>query len=140
MASCGKIAFASTFAIFASERACEQIRNSACYPKLNVKVCATHAGISVGEDGASHQCIEDLAIMRALPNLTVVQPCDAASTRACIKAAIETNGPFYVRLGRLAVEDVYTGDSIPFHDGADRPWPRRKQTLTMPPRRRPRPR
>ncbi len=117
MASCGKIAFASTFAIFASERACEQIRNSACYPKLNVKVCATHAGISVGEDGASHQCIEDLAIMRAIPNLTVVQPCDAASTRACIKAAIETEGPFYVRLGRLAVEDVYDKDNTPFRVG-----------------------
>lgn len=117
MASCGKIVFASTFAIFASERACEQIRNSACYPKLNVKVCATHAGISVGEDGASHQCVEDLAIMRALPNLTVVQPCDAASTRACIKAAIETDGPFYVRLGRLAVEDVYDAENTPFRIG-----------------------
>ncbi len=117
MASCGKIVFASTFAIFASERACEQIRNSACYPKLNVKVCATHAGISVGEDGASHQCVEDLAIMRALPNLTVVQPCDAASTRACIKAAIETDGPFYVRLGRLAVEDVYDAENTPFQIG-----------------------
>jgi transketolase len=117
MASCGKIAFASTFAIFASERGCEQIRNSACYPRLNVKVCATHAGISVGEDGASHQCIEDLAIMRSIPNLTVVQPCDAASTRACIKAAIETDGPFYVRLGRLAVEDVYSSEDTPFTIG-----------------------
>ncbi|MHB8962485.1 MAG: transketolase family protein [Saccharofermentanales bacterium] len=117
MATCGKIAFASTFAIFASERACEQVRNSACYPRLNVKVCATHAGISVGEDGASHQCIEDLAIMRSIPNLTVVQPCDAASTRACIKAAIDTEGPFYVRLGRLAVEDVYSSTDIDFQIG-----------------------
>lgn len=117
MATCGKIAFASTFAIFASERGCEQIRNSACYPNLNVKVCATHAGLSVGEDGASHQCIEDLAIMRSIPNLTVIQPCDALSTRACIKAAIETDGPFYVRLGRLAVEDIYTTDNIPFEIG-----------------------
>jgi transketolase len=117
MATCGKIAFASTFAIFASERGCEQIRNSACYPNLNVKVCATHAGLSVGEDGASHQCIEDLAIMRAIPNLTVIQPCDALSTRACIKAVIETDGPFYVRLGRLAVEDIYTTDNIPFEIG-----------------------
>ncbi len=117
MATCGKIAFASTFAIFASERACEQVRNSACYPRLNVKVCATHAGISVGEDGASHQCIEDLAIMRSIPNLTVVQPCDAASTRACIKAAIDTEGPFYVRLGRLAVEDVYDSADIFFQIG-----------------------
>ena len=117
MASCGKIAFASTFAIFAAERGCEQIRNSACYPKLNVKICATHAGISVGEDGASHQCIEDLAIMRSIPNLTVVQPCDAASTRACIKAAIDTQGPFYVRLGRLAVEDIYNSEDITFEIG-----------------------
>lgn len=117
MATCGKVVFASTFAIFAAERGCEQIRNSACYPRLNVKVCATHAGISVGEDGASHQCIEDLAIMRSIPNLTVVQPCDAASTRACIKAAIDTDGPFYVRLGRLAVDDVYTGETVPFTIG-----------------------
>lgn len=117
MATCGKIAFASTFAIFASERGCEQIRNSACYPNLNVKVCATHAGLSVGEDGASHQCIEDLAIMRSIPNLTVMQPCDALSTRACIKAAIETDGPFYVRLGRLAVEDIYSENNIPFEIG-----------------------
>jgi len=117
MAACGKIAFASTFAIFAAERGCEQIRNSACYPKLNVKICATHAGISVGEDGASHQCLEDLAIMRSIPNLTVVQPCDAASTKACIKAAIDTNGPFYVRLGRLAVEDIYNSEDITFEIG-----------------------
>ena len=116
MATCGKIAFASTFAIFAAERALEQIRNSACYTNLNLKVCATHAGISVGEDGASHQCIEDLAIMRAIPNMHVVSPCDGASTRAAIRAAIDTEGPFYIRLGRLAVEDVYGeyGESIPF--------------------------
>jgi len=117
MATCGKIAFASTFAIFASERGCEQIRNSACYPFLNVKVCATHAGISVGEDGASHQCIEDLAIMRSIPKLTVIQPCDAASTRACIRAAMDTEGPFYIRLGRLAVEDVYSADTLSFKIG-----------------------
>lgn len=117
LATCGKIAFASTFAIFAAERACEQIRNSACYPRLNLKVCATHAGISVGEDGASHQCLEDLAIMRVMPNMTVIQPCDAASTRAAIKAAIETDGPFYIRLGRLAVEDVYSQDNCPFELG-----------------------
>ena len=117
LATCGKIAFASTFAIFAAERACEQIRNSACYPRLNLKVCATHAGISVGEDGASHQCLEDLAIMRVMPNMTVIQPCDAASTRAAIKAAIETDGPFYIRLGRLAVEDVYSQETCPFELG-----------------------
>ena len=116
MATCGKIAFASTFAIFAAERALEQIRNSACYPNLNVKVCATHAGLTVGEDGASHQCIEDLSIMRALPNMHVISPCDAASTRAAIRVAMDTNGPFYIRLGRLPVEGVYGeyGDDISF--------------------------
>lgn len=119
MATCGKIAFASTFAIFASERALEQVRNSACYPNLDVKVCATHAGISVGEDGASHQCVEDLAIMRAIPNMRVISPCDAASTRLAIRAVIETPGPFYVRLGRLAVEGVYGeyGDEADFQIG-----------------------
>lgn len=116
MATCGKIAFVSSFAMFASERALEQIRNSACYPKLNVKVCATHAGLTVGEDGASHQCLEDLAIMRSLPNIKVVCPADAATARLAIKAAIETDGPFYVRLGRLAVNDVYGsyGDEVEF--------------------------
>lgn len=116
MATCGKIAFVSSFAMFASERALEQIRNSACYPKLNVKVCATHAGLTVGEDGASHQCLEDLAIMRSLPNIKVVCPADAATARLAIKAAIETDGPFYVRLGRLAVSDVYGsyGDEVEF--------------------------
>lgn len=116
MATCGKIAFVSSFAMFASERALEQIRNSACYPKLNVKVCATHAGLTVGEDGASHQCLEDLAIMRSLPNIKVVCPADAATARLAIKAAIETEGPFYVRLGRLAVNDVYGsyGDEVEF--------------------------
>ena len=116
MATCGKIPFASTFAIFAAERALEQIRNSACYPNLNVKVCATHAGVTVGEDGASHECVEDLAIMRALPNMHVISPCDGASTRAVIRIAMDTPGPFYVRLGRLAVDDVYGvyGDEISF--------------------------
>ncbi len=119
MSTCGKVCFASTFAIFAAERALEQVRNSICYPNLNVKVCATHAGITVGEDGASHQCVEDLSIMRSIPGMTVVQPCDGASTRAAIRAAIDTAGPFYVRLGRLAVEDVYGayGDEIPFQVG-----------------------
>jgi transketolase len=119
MSTCGKIPFASTFAIFAAERALEQVRNSACYPNLNLKVCATHAGISVGEDGASHQCVEDLSIMRAIPNMHVIQPCDGNSTRAAIRAAIDTHGPFYVRLGRLAVDDVYGayGDDISFTIG-----------------------
>ncbi|MDD3959236.1 MAG: transketolase family protein [Clostridiaceae bacterium] len=119
MSTCGKTVFASTFAIFAAERALEQVRNSICYPNLNVKVCATHAGISVGEDGASHQCVEDLAIMRAIPNMRVISPCDAASTRLAIRAAIETPGPFYVRLGRLSVEGVYGeyGDETEFTIG-----------------------
>lgn len=119
LASTGKIAFVSSFAMFASERACEQIRNSVCYSKLNVKVCATHAGLTVGEDGASHQCLEDIAIMRSIPNMTVVCPADGASTKMAIKAAIETDGPFYIRLGRLAVESVYGefGDEVPFELG-----------------------
>ncbi len=110
LATTGKVVFASSFAVFAAERACEQIRNSICYPKLNVKIGATHAGISVGEDGASHQCVEDLAIMRSLPNMVVLSPCDAAETRFAIKAAIEHDGPVYIRLGRLGVEELYDND------------------------------
>lgn len=110
LATTGKIVFASSFAVFAAERACEQIRNSVCYPKLNVKIGATHAGISVGEDGASHQCVEDLAIMRSLPNMLVLSPCDAAETRFAIKAAIDHEGPVYIRLGRLGVEELYAED------------------------------
>ncbi len=116
LASTGKIVFASTFAIFAAERACEQIRNSICYPKLNVKICATHAGLTVGEDGASHQCVEDLAIMRALPNMTVISPCDEIETNLAIKAAMELDGPVYVRLGRLGVEAVH-GEDFKFELG-----------------------
>lgn len=111
LATTGKIVFASSFAIFAAERGCEQIRNSICYPRLNVKIAATHAGLTVGEDGASHQCLEDIAIMRAMPNMTVLCPCDAAETRFAIKAAIEHDGPAYIRLGRLSVEEIYTDDS-----------------------------
>lgn len=101
LASCGKTVFASTFAMFAAGRAYEQVRNSICYPKLNVKVAATHAGISVGEDGASHQMIEDIALMSVIPNMRVVSPADAVETRLAIKAAIDIEGPFYIRLGRL---------------------------------------
>lgn len=126
MATCGKIVFASSFAIFAALRACEQIRNSICYPKLNVKVCATHSGISVGEDGASHQAIEDIGIMRSIPNMTIVQPCDANETRQAIRAAIDYNGPMYIRLGRLAVEDIndsayefHLGKGVQLKDGCD---------------------
>jgi len=102
----GKIPYCSTFAVFASGRAYDQIRNSVCYPKLNVKVCATHAGLTVGEDGATHQALEDLALMRAIPNMTVIQPCDGKETEEVIKAIAKYNGPCYVRLGRASVEDV----------------------------------
>ncbi len=117
IASCGKTVFASTFAIFASERAIEQVRNSICYAALNVKICASHAGLSIGEDGASHQVIEDIAIMRAIPNMRVISPCDAEETRLAIKYVLETPGPFYVRLGRLAVEAVYDEGKCPFEFG-----------------------
>lgn len=117
LATCGKIVFASSFAMFAAGRAFEQVRNSVCYPNLNVKVCATHAGVSVGEDGATHQALEDVAIMRALPNMTVISPCDAVETRAAIKAAIDNYGPFYVRLGRLAVEEINDADTYKFELG-----------------------
>jgi transketolase len=117
IASCGKTVFASTFAIFASERACEQVRNSICYPKLNVKIGATHAGISVGEDGASHQSVEDLAIMRSIPNMTVICPADAVETRAAVKAAIEYKGPVYLRLGRLGVPVLFDENNYKFELG-----------------------
>lgn len=117
MATCGKIVFASTFAIFAAERACEQIRNSICYPKLNVKIGASHAGISVGEDGASHQTVEDMAIMRAIPNMVVISPADAVETRHAVKAAIEHEGPVYLRLGRLGVPVLYDESSYKFELG-----------------------
>ena len=103
IATTGRVAFASTFAMFAAGRAFEQVRNSIGYPHLNVKICATHAGISVGEDGASHQCNEDLALMRAIPGMTVVVPADDVEARAAVRAAYEHEGPVYMRLGRLAV-------------------------------------
>lgn len=108
LAASGKTVFASSFAMFATGRAFEQIRNSICYPQLNVKVCATHAGISVGEDGASHQSIEDLALMRSLPNMRVYSPCDQYETKAIIRHVSNLEGPCYVRMGRGKVEDVYT--------------------------------
>jgi transketolase len=117
MATCGKVVFASSFAMFAAGRAFEQVRNSICYPKLNVKIGATHAGISVGEDGASHQPIEDIAIMRALPNMTVISPADALETKYAVKAAIEHDGPVYLRLGRLAVPVIYEESSYRFELG-----------------------
>ena len=107
LAASGKTVFASSFAVFATGRAFEIIRNSICYPKLNVKVCATHAGLSVGEDGASHQAIADLSVMRALPNMQVYCPCDYYETKAIIRHVAKINGPCYVRMGRGKVEDVF---------------------------------
>ncbi len=117
LSSCGKIVFASSFAMFASGRAFEQIRNSVCYPNLNVKIGATHAGISVGEDGATHQCNEDIAIMRALPNMTIINPADDIEARYAVKAAIETDGPFYLRFGRLAVDVINDESTYKFELG-----------------------
>ena len=107
MAASNKVVYASSFAMFAAGRAFEQIRNSICYPNLNVKVCATHAGITVGEDGASHQCIEDIALMRSIPNMKVFVPCDQYQAKAIVKAVADIAGPCYVRLGRGTMEDVY---------------------------------
>ncbi len=108
IAATGIPAFASSFAMFACGRAFEQIRNSVAYPQLPVKICASHAGITVGEDGATHQFCEDMAIMRALPNMTVVCPADSASTEALVEEIIKYNGPVYMRLGRYAVPQFYT--------------------------------
>lgn len=126
LAAAGKTAFASTFAVFATGRAFEQIRNSVCYPKLNVKVAATHAGLTVGEDGATHQAIEDVAIMRALPNMTVLVPADAAEAKAVVRWAAEYNGPVYIRLGRSGVPDVFDesyefkfGKAVTLKEGTD---------------------
>lgn len=107
MAASDKIVFASSFAMFAAGRAFEQIRNSIAYPNLNVKVCATHAGISVGEDGASHQAIEDIALMRSIPNMRVLQPCDDIETIAMIQEITKFKGPCYVRLGRCPVRRIH---------------------------------
>ena len=117
IATTGKTVFASTFAVFASGRAFEQIRNSVAYPNLNVKIGATHAGISVGEDGASHQAIADIAIMRAVPNMVVLNPADATETKYAIKAAIEHNGPVYIRLGRPAVPVIFDEADYKFEFG-----------------------
>ena len=117
LATCGKIPFVSTFAMFAAGRAFEQIRNSLCYPKLNVKVCATHAGLTVGEDGASHQSIEDLSLMRSIPNMVVISPSDAVETEAAIKAIANYDGPCYVRLGRMAVNVINDNANYKFELG-----------------------
>ena len=127
LAAAGKPVFASSFAMFAARRAFEQIRNSIGYPHLNVKIGATHAGITVGEDGATHQCLEDIALMRTIPGMVIVNPADAVEARAAVKAALEYNGPMYLRFGRLAVPvfndaDNYTfelGKGICLKDGSD---------------------
>ncbi len=116
LALSGKTAFASTFAMFASGRAYEIIRNSIGYTHVNVKICASHAGLSVGEDGASHQCIEDLGLMRAIPGMTVINPADDVSAQKLIKMAAAVKGPFYIRLGRAAVPVVY-GDDVKIEIG-----------------------
>ncbi|BBB91734.1 MAG TPA: transketolase family protein [Methylomusa anaerophila] len=116
LAAAGKIPFASTFAMFAAGRAFEQVRNSICYPRLNVKIAATHAGITVGEDGATHQALEDLCLMRSLPNMTVIVPADAAETRRVVDFAAEYDGPVYIRLGRAGVPELF-GESYEFQLG-----------------------
>ncbi len=126
LATTGKIPFASSFAMFAAGRAFEQIRNSIGYPHLNVKICATHAGISVGEDGATHQCNEDIALMRSIPGMVVINPCDDVEAKQAVCAAAEYMGPVYIRLGRLAVpvvnEENYKfelGKGVTLREGKD---------------------
>ena len=117
LATCGKIPFASSFAMFAAGRAFEQVRNSIGYPHLNVKIGATHAGSSVGEDGATHQCNEDIAIMRTIPGMTIICPADDVEARAAVKAAAEYVGPVYMRFGRLAVPVINDEANYKFEIG-----------------------
>lgn len=117
IATTGKVVFASTFAMFAAGRAFEQIRNSIGYPHLNVKIGATHAGITVGEDGATHQCLEDLSLMRTIPGMTVVNPADATEARAAVEWAINYKGPVYFRFGRYAVPVLFDKESYRFEPG-----------------------
>ncbi len=127
IASTGKPVFASSFAMFAAGRAFEQVRNSIGYPHLNVKIGATHAGITVGEDGATHQCNEDIAVMRTIPGMTIVNPSDAVEAKAALEAALNTNGPFYLRFGRFAVPVINDtpeykfelGKGVQLADGTD---------------------
>ena len=117
LAAAGKVPFASSFAMFAAGRAFEQIRNSVAYPHLNVKIGATHAGISVGEDGATHQCNEDIALMRSIPGMVVINPSDDVEARAAVKAAYEYEGPVYLRFGRLAVPVINDREDYKFEMG-----------------------
>ena len=126
MSTCGKIPYVSTFAVFAAGRAYDQIRNSVCYPKLNVKICATHAGVTVGEDGATHQMIEDISLMRTLPNMTVLSTSDDTQTKWAVQEISKINGPVYLRLSRLATPVIYDknqkfelGKAIQIGDGID---------------------
>ncbi len=126
MAATGKTVFASSFAMFAAGRACEQVRNSIGYTNLNVKIGATHAGISVGEDGASHQCLEDIALMRSIPNMVIINPADDIEAQLAVKAAAAHDGPVYMRFGRLAVNDINApdykfelGKGVELKDGSD---------------------
>ncbi|MGN0604769.1 MAG: transketolase family protein [Oscillospiraceae bacterium] len=117
LSTTGKKVFASSFAMFAAGRAYEIVRNSIGYPHLNVKIGATHAGISVGEDGATHQCNEDIALMRTIPGMTIICPADDVETKAAVKAALDFNGPVYMRFGRLAVENFNDKDTYKFEIG-----------------------
>ncbi|MEG2670072.1 MAG: transketolase family protein [Oscillospiraceae bacterium] len=126
IATTGKVPFVSSFAMFAAGRAFEQIRNSIGYPHLNVKIGATHAGISVGEDGATHQCLEDIGLMRTIPGMVILNPADATEARLAVKAAIEHDGPVYLRFGRLPVETIFDdsydfkiGKGVMISDGSD---------------------
>ena len=117
LASCGNKVFLATFAVFASMRACEQVRTFVCYPNLNVTIIGTHAGLQVGGDGATHAAVEDISIMRSLPNMTVVQPADAVSARALAHASVDFEGPLYIRLHRNAVPDIYDPETYKFEWG-----------------------
>ena len=126
MSTCGKIPYVSTFAVFAAGRAYDQIRNSVCYPKLNVKICATHAGTTVGEDGATHQMIEDISLMRTLPNMTVISTSDDIQTKWAVKEISKINGPVYLRLARLSTPIIYNesqkfeiGKAVQIGEGTD---------------------
>jgi len=125
-ATCGKIPYASTFAVFAAGRSYDQIRNSVCYPNLNVKICATHSGITVGEDGATHQMIEDISMMRTLPNMTVISTSDDVQTKWAVEEISKVNGPVYLRLARLATPIIYEegqkfeiGKAVQIGEGTD---------------------
>lgn len=126
LATTGKIPFVSSFAMFSAGRAFEQIRNSVAYPHINVKIGATHAGISVGEDGATHQCLEDIALMRSIPGMTIINPADATEARLAVEAAINFDGPVYLRFGRLAIPVIFDenykfeiGKGVKLTDGND---------------------